>query len=267
MFLFLNLEKQLPCNLRGLVHGKLIKTIKMSRQRADLVFDIYNSPSLKDIERDKRCEEDSIDPYNFGSNNFHELLKFSSFKKCFLIFFYGEIRNQDYANIIGHHEIFCSVDNECTKLSCDGKGYLLHENVFDLYGNHDEADTKVTFHAHHASENGPKDIVVRCNDTDILVIHVMNSQYFQYSHVWIDIGLDSGNSRRYIDIINGSTKLNYLSALPGIYAITGCDYITAFFNKGKMKAIQLIKENSFFVCFFRLFKIINYRHKYSCKHG
>ena len=72
----------------------------------------------------------------------------------------------------------------------------------------------------------------------------MNSQYFQNCHGWIDIGLDSDNSRRYIDITNGSKKLDYLYALPGVYTITGCDYIPAFFNKGKMKAIQLIKENS-----------------------
>ena len=187
--------------------------------------------------------------HTFGSdqktpNNFQKLLKLSSFKNCFLRFFYGEIRSQDYANIIGHHELFCSVDNECIKLTCDEKGYLVHENVLDLHGNHDEADTRVAFHAHHASQNGSKNIVVRCNDTDILIILLMNSLYFQNCHVWIDIGLDSDNSRRYIDITNGSKKLDYLYALPGVNTITGCDYIPAFFSKGKMKAIQLIKENS-----------------------
>ena len=249
MFLLRSLEKQLPYNLRGLVRVILMKTMKMSRQRSDLVFDTYNSPSLKDIARSERGDEDSIDPYTFGSgqktpNNFRELLKLSSFKNCFLRFFYGEIRSQDYANIIVHHELFCSVDSECIKLTCDEKGYLVHENYLDLYGNHDEADTRVAFHAHHASQNGSKNIVVRCNDTDILIIFLMNSQYFQNCHVWIDIGLDSDNSRWYIDNTNESKKLDYLYALPGVYTITGCDYIPAFFNKGKMKAIQLIKENS-----------------------
>ena len=98
-------------------------------------------------------------------------------------------RNQEYVNIIGNHKFFCSVDNEYTKLSCDEQGYQLHENVFDLYDNHDEA--VVAFHVHHASENGSKNIVVRCNETDILVILLMNSRYFQNSNVWIDVGLDS----------------------------------------------------------------------------
>ena len=173
MFLLRSLEKQLPYNLRGLVRVILMKTMKMSRQRSDLVFDTYNSPSLKDIARSERGDEDSIDSYTFGSgqktpNNFHELLKLSSLKNCFLRFFYGEIRSQDYANIIGHHELFCSVDNECIKLTCDEKGYLVHENVLDLYGNHDEADTRVAFHAHHASQNGSKNMWL---DATISLLH------------------------------------------------------------------------------------------------
>ena len=91
IFLLLNLEKQPPYSLRGLVHV-ILMNIKMLRQMVDLVFDTYNSPSLKDLERDERGAEDSIDSYNFGSAqkthfNFHGLLKLSSFKKWFLRFF------------------------------------------------------------------------------------------------------------------------------------------------------------------------------------
>ena len=119
--------------------------------------------------------KDSIDLYTFVSgkktpSKFRELLKLSSLKKCFLRFFYREIRSEEYANIIGDQELFCSVDNESTILTCDRKGYLLHENVSDLYGNHDEADTMVAFHGHHASQNFSKNIVVRCKDTDINII-------------------------------------------------------------------------------------------------
>ena len=56
MFLLRSLEKQLPYNLRG-VRVISMKTMKMSRQRSDLVFDTYNSPSLKDIARSERGDE------------------------------------------------------------------------------------------------------------------------------------------------------------------------------------------------------------------
>ena len=58
----------------------------------------------------------------------------------------------------------------------------------------------------------------------------MNSQHFQNCHVWIDIGLDSDNSRRYIDITNGSKKLDYLYALPGVYIITGSRLYPSIFQ-------------------------------------
>lgn len=62
----------------------------------------------------------------------------------------------------------------------------------------------------------------------------------------MDVGLDSDNSRRYIDITTGSPNISYLSALSGVYAITGCDYIPAFYNKGKLKAIKLVQQHSSF---------------------
>ena len=252
IFILQILEKQLPHNLRGLVRVILMKVMKLSQQRVDLVFDTYNSPSLKDIKRDERGDTESVDVYSFGPgqktpHNFHELLRLSSFKKSFLRYFYVEIRNQEYACIIKDRILYCSVDNECTMLSCDEDGILSHETVLELYGNHDEADTRIAFHIYHASQNGSENIIVRCNDTDILVILLANCQYFSGSHVWMDVGFDSDNSRRYININNACENINFVSSLVGVYAISGCDYIPAFHRKGKKKAIKLLRENSQFI--------------------
>ena len=57
------------------------------------------------------------------------------------------------------------------------------EDVHDLYGAHDEADTRVTFHVVHVEQLNPDNIVVRCNDTDILIIILSNIQEFSQSHV------------------------------------------------------------------------------------
>ena len=47
-----------------------------------------------------------------------------------------------------------------------------------LFGEHLEADTPVMFHTQHANVEGAKNIVVRGNDTDILVIHLTNVQHW-----------------------------------------------------------------------------------------
>ena len=57
------------------------------------------------------------------------------------------------------------------------------EDVHDLYDAHDEADTRVAFQVVHVEQLNPGNIVVRCNDTDILIIILSNIQEFSQSHV------------------------------------------------------------------------------------
>ena len=217
------------------------------------MLDTYNSPCLKDITRDIRGDnlDDSNEIYTFGSgqktpSNFLNLLKYSNFKKAFLRFFYQEIQKNEYANIFDHKVFYCSVDNECICLQCDEEGMLQVEDVHDLYGAHDEADTRVAFHAVHVEQLNPGNIVIRCNDTDILIIMLSNIQKFSQSHVWLDMGLDY-NSRIFIDVKGTADKLNFIQALPGIYAFTGCDYTPAFLRKGKKRSIEIMLKSVLFI--------------------
>ena len=196
------------------------------------MLDTYNSPCLKDITRDIQGDNlgDSDEIYSFGSgqktpSNFLNLLKYSNFKKAFLRFFYQEIQKNEYANIFDHKVFYCSVDNECICLQCDEEGMLQVEDVHDLYGARNEADTCVAFHAVHVEQLNPGNIVIRCNDTDILIIMLSNIQKFSQSHVWLDMGLDYNNSHTFIDVKGTADKLNFIQALPGIYAFNGCNYI------------------------------------------
>ena len=52
------------------------------------------------------------------------------------------------------------------------------ENVPELHGDHLEADTRVEFHAKHADEVNAGNIVIRANDTDIMVILITNAVIF-----------------------------------------------------------------------------------------
>ena len=52
------------------------------------------------------------------------------------------------------------------------------EDVHDLYGARNEADTCVAFHAVHVEQLNPGNIVIRCNDTDMLIVMLSNIQKF-----------------------------------------------------------------------------------------
>ena len=142
---------------------------------------------------------------------------------------------------------YCAVDNESICLRCDEEGMLQVEDVHDLYGAHDEADTRVAFHAVHIEQLNPGNIVIRCDDTDILIIILSNIQKFSQSHVWLDMGLDYNNSRTFIDVKGTADKLNYIQALPGIYAFIGCDYTPAFSRKGKTRLVEIMLKSVLFV--------------------
>ena len=52
---------------------------------------------------------------------------------------------------------------------------------------------------------------------------------------------------------NGIHHNRNVRSLPGVYALTGCDYSSAFFKKGKKKALQVINENKEYNKVFSLF--------------
>ena len=71
-------------------------------------------------------------------------------------------------------------------------------------------------------------------------------QKLSQSHLWFDTGLDSDNSRNYVDISKLFKELDYVKALPGIY-IYGIDYLPAFYRKGKVRPLLLMTKKQKFV--------------------
>ena len=111
----------------------LVKVLNLTNIRADLCFDIYESPSIKDVKR-KDCEDIEterelyIGPRLKIPCNFNELLKISSFKSSFLDFLMKEYENIEYATTMGEKELYCSIDNKCTQFYCV-EGSLKFETI------------------------------------------------------------------------------------------------------------------------------------------
>ena len=106
---------------------------------------------------------------------------------------------------------------------------------------HEEADSKIIYHACSIADQS--NIVIRGSDTDIMIIMLGNMLQLKNtsSHIWMLAG--TGNNERFIDITKMYEQFGELlsKSLVGFHAFTGCDYNTAFFNKGK-KTLHLIKN-------------------------
>ncbi|CAH2215893.1 jg27480, partial [Pararge aegeria aegeria] len=106
---------------------------------------------------------------------------------------------------------------------------------------HEEADTKIVYHA--CKINDAANIVIRTVDTDIAAIMLGHMHHLNDGlHVWMLIG--TGNNLRYVDLTKIHEQLgeSICKSLPGLHAITGCDYNPAFFRRAKSKPFKILKN-------------------------
>ena len=65
----------------------------------------------------------------------------------------------------------------------------------------------------------------------------------------MSMGYGSGNNRRYIGVSTLASLLEknqpgVTEALIGLHALTGCDFTSCFFRKGKVKPFQMMETNA-----------------------
>ena len=62
---------------------------------------------------------------------------------------------------------------------------IVRDTLKEYISNHIVADTRVLFHIQNLAKRGNKGIVIRCNDTDVLVILLyLASSFHQQSYGW-----------------------------------------------------------------------------------
>lgn len=91
--------------------------------------------------------------------------------------------------------------NTCHVFQAEGKK-VTRQEIIDLFCDHEEADTRMVFHLNYISKHYPNEnVVVRVLDTDVLVIILGNLHKINLN-VWIQTGLISNNSLKYIHCNN-----------------------------------------------------------------
>jgi hypothetical protein len=112
--------------------------------------------------------------------------------------------------------------------------------VTNLRAKHEEADTRLLLHAHHASYSHSR-VVIHSSDTDVAVICVALNHNIT-CELWFQTG--SKDKLRMVPIQPICQKLgNYIcSAILGFHAITGCDTTSAISGIGKKKAFSVLRK-------------------------
>ena len=71
------------------------------------------------------------------------------------------------------------------------------KEALELHCTHEEADIRIFFHVNFFL--GPSNVAVRTNHTDCLIIGLVCKHIFHENiNIWLDMGLDSNNTRKYV---------------------------------------------------------------------
>ena len=128
----------------------------------------------------------------------------------------------------------------------DGEIFKIYEDnviaIPELESNHEEADTRIKLHVQHASQDFQK-ILVLSPDTDVFIIclsfqPVIDANYRRI----IDIGAVVENIDQNPNLCE-SSKESLLSVLVGFHSFTGCDTVSAFAGRGKIKPLMLMMKS------------------------
>ena len=102
--------------------------------------------------------------------------------------------------------------------------------------NHEEGDYRSVLHAFHMSKKQLRNVMISTVDTDVVVIAVSSFKRMALDELWIGFG--TGENRRYIPIheIVFSLGPHISASLLFFHSFTGCDQVSYFATHGKKTA-------------------------------
>ena len=208
--------------------------------RVDFVTDRYPVVSIKNTERTKRAGMGSqiMQVYSEEQKTPRQFKKFLSNglnKECLINFFFI---NWPKTRLNPQNLSLFTTSGECCQFLQWKKGVLDVSLCPQLFCDHEEADTRLLLHAQHAAESNSS-VIIKSPDTDVAIIALSHLASLP-CHVYFMTG--KGNKSRMIDLLKVSFCLSTPpESLLGLHTFTGCDSTSAFYGKGKQKALKLLE--------------------------
>ena len=216
----------------------------------DIVFDVYYKNSIKNAERGNRSSGKLQFKVIVGSSKIKQWGAFLSNgnNKAELIRFLMS-RWKIQSSIIGAAKLCVAFDEKCICIKADGSSELIE----DLECNQEEADTRMLLHAHnicHSTEN----VIIHTPDTDVLLIAIAASIQIP-GKLFIRTGTKSKARIISIEKVKQSLMLRcdlqdielLSKSLVSFYSFTGCDTVSAFCGKGKVKPLNVLLKNQKYI--------------------
>lgn len=212
---------------------KLIISIPRGYKSVHIVADSYREVSMKNAERTNRGNGSKIfvkSPVSNIPRDFQQFLKNGENKMRLIDLFFMFIED---------NKLQVLNDRKCTRmvLSKDGLCTVVsqQQSIEDpnLTSNQEEADTKVILHCEKSlsSNNGANVILSSLSgDTDIIVIAVALLRPYR-ERVFIESG--SGKNKHRFWLKDISVTNEQATAIIGMHAFSGNDFVSSFFRKGK----------------------------------
>ena len=233
-----------------------ILSVGKDEPRIDVVFDVYRLQSIKNIYRNRRA---------CGNLSFKQILPIAEIKQWNLFLSSNENKNalikfiHDQwhleSNIakIGQKIVYVTVEHKASKLtnqtSCEETS---------LECAHEEADTRMLFHANQASSSFEK-IIISLPDTDVFIIAISKSRIIN-ANLYMLTG--TKNKRRIVNVSEVKEKWceeslpetctgkKFLDSLIGFHCFTGCDTVSAFAGKRKIRPFKVMINSEEYIDLF-----------------
>lgn len=245
-FFLLRKMKNIPVKYSLLSESFLRLILDFNSQIIIVVFDQYFSPSIKDNERERRDGYEGktykITANMIRPNDFTNELKNSKYKEALVEFFLNDWAKQEMAEYIGSKMLDVSYKNYDTFVVLNGKVEKTRVDESSC-PDQEEADTRMVHYACQVSVEC--EILLKCNDSDILIIMLGNMHNITNKDVKIWIETGTGNNTRHINVNQLYKKLgeSVSKALPAFHALTGCDYNPSFFKRGKTAPFHKLQKS------------------------
>ena len=224
---------------------KLINYVPKGVNEVHCVADSYLDNSIKSSERKSRGDNRAVIIKSIKSkipSDFQSILKNNDSKTRIidLLLDYIIKHRAKVLNNLRCMQIYFSKYNCCQSISLSSV-----KDVAYLSCKQEEADTRIFRHCQYIlNVNKNAQVVIRSpsGDTDIVIIatYLLNSDC-----IFLDNG--TGKNRNYLQINKLRISEEEKKAIIGFHAVTGNDYVSSFFGKGKRKCWKKMVSKSMFL--------------------
>ena len=241
-----NLGPSIPQTFGKIAEYTLQRICNTTASEIYLIFDKYFAPSIKDVERSIRQEDETpfaiTGPSQSRPTNFNKSLSNTKFKTALVVFLCEHWSTDSVSSILQNKKVFLTVEEHCFVYT-NNNGTISRDQNDNYKCYHEEADTRIFLHLKKCPQNAK--VLFKSVDTDVLIICRGNIHKFDSLDIWMTT--KNNNEIGYINCTELAKKLgsSLCQALPGFHAFTGSDYTAAFVRKDKIKAYNLLLKMFF----------------------